>query len=392
MDPNGDGTRGLRAQLHALGDAERRLAAVRHSGDLLPALLRQARALIASEAAYLFRLEDDGLHLACAENDAVEPMALASLAIEPLPLSGTSCAAEVARSGTPVDAAEAGDLAAFDGKLDEALGFTTGALLCVPITASWRTPGQSLGVLQLARSPANGAFPAGSLELLGTLAQQAGLALEHLRDLDALQQERLEILWTLAAAAESDDTEAPLHVRRVSAYSVIIGEAIGLDPATIQQLRLASPLHDVGKIGIPTEVLYKAGKLTDEEFELTKTHSARGAAMLEASASPLLKVAARIARSHHERWDGRGYPDGLTEEDIPLLARITTVADVFDALTTPRSYKKALGVDQSLKILVQEAGRHFDPDLVEAFQGSFAEILEAKRRCDHPASDSFKLR
>jgi putative two-component system response regulator len=161
----------------------------------------------------------------------------------------------------------------------------------------------------------------------------------------------------------------------------VVARAVGVEPPQVRAIELASTLHDVGKIGTPPAILFKPGKLTDDEFRITKEHCALGHQLLATvPTSPILQLGAEIAVAHHERWDGAGYPHGISGANIPLPARIVAIADVFDALTTRRIYKPAINVEQSLQILGKESGKHFDPELVDAFQRVFSEILDVKRR------------
>ena len=175
------------------------------------------------------------------------------------------------------------------------------------------------------------------------------------------------MLARLAAAAEFHDDETGQHTHRVGDLSVSIAERLGLPGAQVELMRLAAPLHDVGKIAIPDAVLGKRGKLTDEEFEQMKTHTTVGAQMLAGSAFALLEMAEQIALTHHEKWDGSGYPAGLAGEAIPIAGRIVAVADVFDALTHARPYKAAWSTADAIAEMTGQAGRHFDPQVLEAF-------------------------
>ncbi len=184
-----------------------------------------------------------------------------------------------------------------------------------------------------------------------------------------LMQAQFEMLARLAAAAEFRDDETGEHTHRVADLSVSIAERLGLPAPQIELLRFAAPLHDVGKIAIPDAILGKPGRLTEEEFEQIKTHSAIGAQMLAGSPFALLDLAEEIALTHHEKWDGSGYPSGLAGDAIPIAGRIVAVADVFDALTHSRPYKEAWSRADAIAEMTGEAGRHFDPQVLEAFVG-----------------------
>jgi putative two-component system response regulator len=194
----------------------------------------------------------------------------------------------------------------------------------------------------------------------------------------ALVEEReREILSTLMRAAENRDSETGDHIARVSAYTGLIAEALGLAPADCRLLSLAAAMHDVGKIAIPDAILLKPGPLTTEERREMELHAERGRRILGGSASPVMKLAAEIAASHHERWDGKGYPYGLKGDAIPLSGRMVAVADVFDALTTERPYKQAWLPEKAHAHLVENAGAHFDPRVVEAFLSQWSQVQAA---------------
>ena len=187
---------------------------------------------------------------------------------------------------------------------------------------------------------------------------------ERTRELDLA---RLEVLDRLALAAEYRDDDTQEHAQRIGRTCALLATELGLPDQEVALIRRAAPLHDIGKIGIPDAILLKPGKLTAEEFEQIKTHTTIGAEILSRSQSPLLRLAELIALTHHERWDGRGYPCGLAGEEIPLPGRIAAVADVFDALTHERPYKKAWPVQEAVDAILTEAGRQFDPAVVSAF-------------------------
>jgi response regulator RpfG family c-di-GMP phosphodiesterase len=192
----------------------------------------------------------------------------------------------------------------------------------------------------------------------------AALTVGRRRDLDSL---RLEMLRRLALAAEYRDDNTREHTERVAALAARIGQRLGLSDIAVSHIRHAAPLHDLGKIAIPDSILLKPGRLSSAEFEVVKTHAEAGARVLADADSELLEAAESIARSHHERWDGSGYPDALAGEQIPLVGRLVHVADVFDVLLHERPYKDALSVEDAAQEIIGGAGSQFDPDVVEAF-------------------------
>ena len=182
-----------------------------------------------------------------------------------------------------------------------------------------------------------------------------------------LEHAQFEMLARLAGAAELHDDNTGRHTHRVGELSVGIAARLGLSNKEVELIRLAAALHDVGKIAIPDAVLAKRGKLTPKEFELMKTHTRVGAAMLADSAFQLVTMAEEIALTHHERWNGRGYPAGLSKDAIPITGRIVAVADVFDALTHERPYKPAWSADDAIAEMQRQSARHFDPQVLDAF-------------------------
>ena len=182
-----------------------------------------------------------------------------------------------------------------------------------------------------------------------------------------LLEARAETLQRLAVAAEYHDDETAQHTRRVGASSAEIASRLGFDAEQINLIGEAAPLHDVGKLAIPDRILLKRGKLTVQEYDVMKTHAELGARVLSGSHAPVLRMAAVIAASHHERWDGTGYPRGLAREEIPLVGRVVAVADVFDALTHGRPYKLEWSVARAIAEIRRESGSQFDPRVVDAF-------------------------
>ncbi len=195
-----------------------------------------------------------------------------------------------------------------------------------------------------------------------------------------LRETRLQIVQRLGRAAEYRDNETGLHILRMSHTTALLARQFGWDQQQCELLLHASPMHDIGKIGIPDHILLKPGKLDPAEWAIMKTHTVIGANILEGDSSELLTLAREIALTHHEKWDGGGYPGGLRGDAIPLSGRLVAIADVFDALTSERPYKKAWPVDAALDYIRENRGTHFDPDIVELFLGVIPEIM-AIRAC-----------
>jgi HD-GYP domain-containing protein (c-di-GMP phosphodiesterase class II)/CHASE3 domain sensor protein len=193
-----------------------------------------------------------------------------------------------------------------------------------------------------------------------------------------LEQARYEALLMLAVAAEYRDEETHRHTQRVGRNAAFVADRLGLSEESVQLIRAAAPLHDVGKIGVSDTIMMKPARLTPNEFEAMRQHVRIGASILGSSSQPLFHVASEIALTHHEHWDGNGYLHGLSGEQIPLAGRIVAVIDVFDALTHSRPYKEAWPVDRALEEIRSHAGTHFDPEVVEAFVAIDTDILLAE--------------
>lgn len=212
-------------------------------------------------------------------------------------------------------------------------------------------------------------------------------ALDRLRTVNAqLIEASRDTVMRLARAAEYRDGDTGEHVERMSSYSQVIARQMGMNAEEQALLKLAAPMHDVGKIGIRDSILLKQGRLTPDEWEVMKQHPTIGAQILGGSRSRLLQMAEEIAAYHHEKWDGSGYPKGESGQKIPLTGRIVALADVFDALTTPRVYKDAWSVEEAVAHIRRESGQHFDPQVVEAFEQCLDRLLEIRSQFLDPVA------
>lgn len=212
-----------------------------------------------------------------------------------------------------------------------------------------------------------------------TLQNQASWLTEEVKKATAaiLAREQ-ETIWLLCKASEYRDPETGAHILRMAHYSRLIAKIMGLPEEEQELIFKAAPMHDIGKVATPDNILLKPGRLTDEEMAIMKQHAEVGYQILSQSNAPLLKVGAEIARNHHERFDGQGYPHQLRGKDIPLVGRIVAVADVFDALTSERPYKKAWSLEDARQHLLNNSGTHFDPDCVNAFLSDWSEITRIR--------------
>ena len=193
-----------------------------------------------------------------------------------------------------------------------------------------------------------------------------------------LEDTQKEIIYKLGEIGETRSQETGNHVKRVAKYSKLFAQKLNLPEEMVHKLYLASPMHDIGKIGIPDSILNKPGKLNEQEWEVMKTHAQIGYEILKTSKRPILKAAAIVSYTHHEKWDGSGYPLGLSGDDIHIFGRITAIADVFDALGSDRCYKKAWPLDDILNYFKEQKGKHFDPYLVDIFMENLDSFLKIR--------------
>jgi putative two-component system response regulator len=221
----------------------------------------------------------------------------------------------------------------------------------------------------------------GTLKLRDAVSQLETSQLE----LRAYQEETIR---RLSSAAELRDLETGKHIDRMSRYCALLAAKIGLEDERVDLIRVASPMHDVGKIAIPDSILLKPGTLTPEERQVMQRHTEIGYKILSGSRAELLRLAADLAWTHHERFDGLGYPRGLRADDIPLEGRIAAVADVFDALTTDRVYRQAMPVPDAVELMREERGKHFDPGVLDLFLGSLKEVDEIRQKADKAYADA----
>ena len=203
-----------------------------------------------------------------------------------------------------------------------------------------------------------------------------------------LHLSRGETIHHLSLAAEFRDDETARHIQRMGLYCRLLSQRIGFDEERAEVMRLAGEMHDVGKIGIPDSILLKPGKLTDEERKIMQGHPEIGYDILAGSRSELLMVAATIALTHHERLDGGGYPRGLKGDQVPLEGRIAAIADVYDALTTDRVYRRAFPIERAIAMMTEDSGSHFDPDLLDMFLESMDDVLTIMQQHPDPRGDA----
>ncbi len=264
----------------------------------------------------------------------------------------------------------------FNPSIDEQTGYRTKAVLCIPIE---NAEGKVIGAYQaINKKTPEGKFSLKDVAYMTLVASYSGKALESAQLVYEIEQTQKEIIYVMGEIGESRSQETGNHVKRVAEYSKLLAIKIGLGDNEAELIKMASPMHDIGKVGIPDSILKKQGKLTNEEFSIMKTHAEVGYNLLKSSRRRIIQAASIVSHQHHERWDGNGYPQGLKGEQIHIYARITAIADVFDALISSRCYKLPWDLNRIIELFQMEKGKQFDPLLVDTLLQNIEEILIIK--------------
>lgn len=296
---------------------------------------------------------------------------------------GKGIAGWVAYTGDTLNIEDAYKSDKFNPEIDRITNFRTKSVLAVPLK---NISGKIIGVFEVINKN-NGNFNAEDEGILKLISSLAAGAVENAQLYESLYQSQLETIYRLAVTAEyRDQHDTAIHIRHITEYSSLIARALGFDDRSIEDIKYASPLHDIGKVAISDSILLKPARLTPDEFEEMKKHTLYGAKILSNAKSHLLQVACRIAQSHHEKFDGSGYPYKLKSDQIPMEAKIVSVADVFDALCMPRVYKPSWEPVKAREYIISESGKSFDPLVVDAFDSVYDKILEIQRSVDPRSS------
>jgi HD-GYP domain-containing protein (c-di-GMP phosphodiesterase class II) len=273
---------------------------------------------------------------------------------------------------------------------DKKTGYRTRAMMVIPFRNG---EGEIMGAYQaINKMTFSQKFSDKDMEYLTLAASYAGKSLESALLTSEIEETQKEIIFTMGEIGESRSKETGNHVKRVAEYSYLIALGLGMPQEEAELLKMASPMHDIGKVAIPDEVLKKPGKLTEDEFAVMKTHTDIGYGLLKNSHRRILRTAATVAYEHHEKWNGKGYPRGLKGEEIHIYGRITAIADVFDALGSDRVYKKAWELDRILNLFKEERGQHFDPQVVDVFMDQLPSILKIREQySDDVLNEEYKI-
>ena len=354
---------------------------------LLSKIVEEARKFARADAGSLYLREGDLIRFVVSQNDTlrrkygIEKEKENFLSFT-MPISKENIAGYVAESGTILNLEDVYNIPDnypfhFNKSFDNKSGYRSKSMLVVPMVD---VDQDVVGVLQLINSSdENGQivpFRDSYEKLTFSLASQAAVAVKMAQLREELKSSSMEMIERLSVAAEFRDEDTALHIKRMSKYSEIIARNMGFDDEKVENILFTSPMHDIGKLGVPDSILLKPGKLNDEEWIEMKNHTVYGAKILHGSRHRLIKRAEVIAISHHEKWNGSGYPYGLAGDDIPVEGRIVALADVFDALSSKRCYKPAFPLEKVLDIIKKDTGTHFDPAVTKAFFDGLDEILE----------------
>lgn len=283
-----------------------------------------------------------------------------------LPISQGGIISQVAFSGETINVPNAYEDSRFSMAVDLVTDFRTRSLLAVPLK---NNSGKVIGVFAVANKTGEIPFDQNDEGLLLLLSSLASSTIENVALYQELQDAQLETIYRLAITAEyRDQQDTRAHLKNISLISYLLAQTLGLAKRDTELIKNASLLHDIGKVALADNILLKPGKLTAQEFEKMKAHTLYGGKILQGAHSKVLQMAHQMSLYHHEKWNGKGYPKGLKGEDIPLVARIVTVADVFDALCQIRVYKQAWKTEEAYQFILEQSGQDFDPRVVAAFK------------------------
>lgn len=348
---------------------------------LLDMILLEAQRLTDADGGSIYLVEGDKLIFKVSRNNTFfkrwgEEKTRAMFKSFEMPITKTSMSGYVALTGKAINISDVHHIPAdleccYDPSFDRKNDYETKSMLVIPMLDR---DNRVIGVLQLINSVSLGRivpFTGDHLKITSSFSSQASVAMQNARLNEELKNAHIETIFRLSAAAEYRDKETSNHIKRVSNYSRLMAEKMGFSHEETDFIYWASPMHDIGKLGVPDAILLKPGILTPEERKEMEKHSVIGAMILRDSSEKIMKMSRIVALTHHEKWDGTGYPLGLKGNSIPLEGRIVAIADVFDALSSKRCYKEAFPEEKVLAIMRDSREKHFDPVLLDAFLNNF---------------------
>lgn len=353
---------------------------------LLETVMEKAREITNADAGSLYLKEKNSLKFLVTQNDTLNNQNTAFNVI--IPVDKQSIAGYVAYTGEHLNIKDAYNISAnypfvYNTDFDEKNNYKCISMLVVPMKDN---TGEIIGVIQLINAKdQNGNtidFNKTIEPIINSFASMAAMAVKNVQLKDTIKKAYLDTIYRLSVAAEFKDLDTGLHIKRMSVYSQILAEEMGKSDEFCEKILYASPLHDVGKIGIPDRILLKPAKLNADEWVVMKQHTIMGYEILKDSEYELMNISSAIALSHHERFDGNGYPHGVSGNDIPIEGRIVALADVFDALSSKRPYKKPWAIEKILTVIREERGKQFDAKVIDAFDKGLKRILETRDKLE----------
>jgi len=366
------------------------LSSVRDLDELLDLILSEAQLMTNADSGSIYLVEGDKLIFKISRSNTYfarwgENKTRQIFKSFEMPITKGSIAGYVALTSKPLNIPDVANLPkgteySYNSAFDEKYSYKTVSMLVVPMM---NNTNKVIGVLQLINSMSNGnpaPFTPNHRKITMSLSSQAAVAIQNAKLNADLKKAYLDTIFSLSAAAEYKDKETSNHIKRVSHYSRMLSEKMGLPKGKCDLIFWASPMHDIGKLGISDAILNKPGILTDEERKKMQYHTLIGALILKDSKSKaeVLEYSKIIAMTHHEKIDGTGYPQGLKGDSIPLEGRIVALADVYDALSSKRCYKDAFPEEKVVSILKESSGKHFDPGIIKVFFENYDAVKEIK--------------
>lgn len=351
--------------------------------ELLSTIVQKARMIASADAGSLYLKEGNQLIFLITQNDTLKDLEH-SFKSFPMPINKRSIAGYAADTGEVLNIEDVYHISpefpfSYNKDFDQKNNYRCSSMLTIPMKDN---DSNIIGVLQLinAKDENGGVIPfdRAIVPLVESFASMAAVSIKNVQLKDSIKQAYLETIYRLSVAAEYKDTDTGMHIKRMSRYSEIIARNMGFDDDFCEMMLYASPLHDIGKIGIPDAVLLKPGKLNDEEWEIMRSHTTMGYEILKGADNELIKFASSIAMSHHEKFNGTGYPNKISGQAIPVEGRIVALSDVFDALSSKRPYKDPWPLEKILDVVRQDTGTHFDPEVTEAFFKDLDSILSVR--------------
>ncbi len=374
-------TTGLLRHLLSIGA---KLHGSRTRQEMLETILSQARKFTGAEAGSLYLVQRNQLRFVAVQNETMDTSNIVRhLFGQTIAISPESLAGFAALTGRIINIPDSYNLPEgtpfrINRELDAKTGYSARSILAIPLKCP---DGVCVGVMQLFnRRDANGGnqpFEEITDAFIEGLVSTAAIAVHNLSLQEQLRSVHLNTIFRLSTIAEYRDADTGNHIQRVSRISELVARELSMPPDQVELIKYASPMHDVGKVAVPDAILFKPGHLTTEQRKIMEKHTIIGGEIFEGADDDVLVMAQDVALHHHERWDGKGYPDGLAGDQIALPSRIVGLADVFDAVVSRRCYKQAFSLDVALDILDQDSGKHFDPAVVKAFMQVLESVLES---------------